>query len=78
MSRAALKRSIAFEIQGMGLLVFDTVQHLEPLIREGSTSVYTMTHLCPPLPAWDHFTFFPDGPPIGRDPNRRLITYERE
>jgi hypothetical protein len=37
-----------------------------------------MTHFCPPLPAWDHFTFFPDGPPMGHDPNRRSITYERE
>jgi hypothetical protein len=71
-------RAGEFEIQGAGLLVFDSAPHLEPLMPDGSKSVYTMTHLCPPLPAWDHLMFFPDGQPIGHDPNRRSITYERE
>ena len=72
------KRAGEFEIQGLGLLVFDAPPHLEPLVTAEFRTVSTMTHFCAPLPAWDHFTFFPDGPPMGHDPNRRSITYERE
>lgn len=66
-----------FEIQGAGLLVFDAAPHLEPLMAAASTTVYTMTHRCPPLPAWDHLIFYPDGPAVGRV-SQRSITYERE
>lgn len=72
------QRTTEFAVQGGGRLVFAAAQHLEPLLPAGASEVYTMTHLCPPLPAWDHLTFFPDGQPIGPDSNRRLINYERE
>ena len=54
------------------------VAGLEPLLPSGTSEAYVMTHLCPPLPAWDHLTFFPDGMPVGHDPTQRMINYERE
>lgn len=71
-------REAEFVVRGLGQLVFAGGPQLEPLIASGAAEVYAMTHLCPPLPAWDHLTFFPDGPPMGWDPLRRSITYERD
>ncbi|HEX5012005.1 MAG TPA: hypothetical protein VFY71_16590 [Planctomycetota bacterium] len=71
-------RGADFVVQGGGRFVFDGSQHFEPLLPAGSTEVFTMTHLRPALPAWDHLIFFPDGMPIGPDANRRSIRYERE
>lgn len=67
-----------FEVHGPGRLVFAEGQSLEPLLAAGATEAHVMTHLCPPLPAWDHLKFFPDGPPDGPDATRRSVTYERE
>src|SRR5262245_51485920 len=52
------QRTGEFEIFGAGLLVFDAAPQLEPLVGAGSKTVYTMTHLCPPLPACDHLIFY--------------------
>lgn len=71
-------RVAEFSIGGLGRLEFGAGQHLEPLLPAGRSEISVMTHLCPPLPAWDHLTFFPDGTPAGRDPRRRMINYERE
>ena len=72
------QRTTEFVVQGPGRFVFAGGQHFEPLLPAGTSEVYTMTHLCPPLPAWDHLTFFPDGQPLGPDPDRWFIRYERE
>ena len=71
-------RSADFELWGLGLFKFSEGTSFSPLLPEGESEVYTMTHLCPPLPEWDHLNFFPDGMPVGRDSNRRTIRYERE
>ena len=71
-------RVAEFSIEGLGRLEFGAGQHFEPLLPAGRSEVHVMTHLCPPVPAWDHLTFFPDGAPIGGDPTRRMINYERE
>ena len=71
-------RVAEFSIEGLGRLDFGIGQRFEPLLPAGRSEVHVMTHLCPPVPAWDHLTFFPDGPPAGRDPTRRMINYERE
>ncbi len=66
-----------FELGGLGLLSF-AGGGVPPLTGEGQSEVYTMTHLCPPLPEWDHLVFFPDGAPMGQNTSRRLVVYERE
>jgi hypothetical protein len=71
-------QELEFELQGAGLFVFPEGTSLRPLVPGGASEVYTMTHLCPPLPPWDHLKFFPDGMPVGSDPTRRVINYERE
>jgi hypothetical protein len=72
------QRTTEFTIQGLGRLEFPAGQRFEPLLPAGASEAYTMTHLCPPLPAWDHLNFYPDGAPIGQDSSRRLISYERD
>ena len=72
------ERTAEFEIAAAGFLAFPEGSRFDPLLREDVTRVQVMTHLCPPLPAWDHLTFYPDGMPEGGDSTRRSITYERE
>jgi len=72
------QRVAEFPMKGQGRWVFAAGASFSPLLPAGSADAYTMTHFCPPLPAWDHLVFFPDGMPMGSDPNRRAINYERE
>jgi len=65
-----------FELRGLGELVFADGTTVDPLVRDGEAHV--MTHRCPTEPAWDHLVVFPDGPPLGRDPTRRAVVYERD
>ena len=71
-------RVAEFSLPGGPRMTFAAGQHFEPLLPAGRSEVGVMTHLCPPLPGWDHLTFFPDGMTAGRDPTRRMINYERE
>ncbi len=71
-------RTLRFELRGVGQIVFDDAPDLEPLVSLGEKAVFTTTHLCAPFSEWDQLTLYPDGMPIGRDPNRRSIRYERE
>jgi hypothetical protein len=70
-------RSIEFQLTGGGLLRYDPHTPFEPLLPSGRAEVRTMTHLCPPLPAWDHLSFHPDGVASG-SATQRSIRYERE
>ena len=72
------QRVAEFRMEGLGRWVFAAGASFNPLLPAGTAEAYTMTHFCPPLPAWDHLIFFPDGMPMGNDPNRRAINYERE
>jgi hypothetical protein len=70
-------RSVQFQLMGGGLLRYDPRTPFEPLLPSGRTEVRTMTHLCPPLPAWDHLIFHPDG--VASDSaTPRSIRYERD
>jgi hypothetical protein len=72
------ERVAEFQIQGAGRWAFADGVDFSPLVPPGARDAYTMTHFCPPVPQWDHLTFFPTGLPVGRDPERRFINYERE
>ncbi len=71
-------RSHRFELHAVGQLVFDQGTALEPLVSTGEQSVFTGTHLCAPFREWDQLAFYPDGMPLGENPDRRMIRYERE
>ena len=71
-------RVAEFSLPGGPRLEYGAGPDFEPLLPAGRSEVNVMTHLCPPLPAWDHLTFFPDGTPTGGDPTQRMINYERE
>ena len=72
------QRQAEFTMRGLGEWIFSEGSEFAPLLTPGSAVTHTMTHFCPPLPAWDHLNFFPDAIPMGRNPERRVITYERE
>lgn len=69
------RRTAEFVLPGSGRMVFPAGHQFEPLLPAGASSVHTMTHLCPPVPAWDHLAFFLDGSP---SPMGRVVVYERE
>jgi hypothetical protein len=71
-------RAVEFELGGGGQFVFAEGSQFFPLLPAGESNVYTMTHFVPWVPAWDDLTFYPDGRPLGDDPDRRWINYERE
>ena len=71
-------RTAEFSVGGVGRLEFGAGQTFEPLLPAGVSVVHVMTHLCPPLPAWDHLIFYPDGSPVAGDTDCRMFTYERE
>jgi len=72
------QRVAEFRMEGLGRWVFAAGASFSPLLPAGTAEAHTMTHFCPPLAAWDHLIFFPDGRPMGNDPNRRSVNYERE
>ena len=68
-------RSAEFAVEMPGRLIFGEGHRFEPLLPSGATEVHAMTHFCPPMPAWDHLCFYPDG---RGGPGQRAIVYERE
>jgi len=70
-------RSAEVAIEWPGRLVFAAGQQFDPLLPRGATVAEVMTHFCPPVPAWDHLIFYPDGH-TNAGPKSRVIVYERE